>query len=268
VPVDTAVAGLFVSAIDPRDPDRVWARVASPAIDAFGNTPTTLQMSADRGVTWTRIAATQGSMFGFALSPDGARLAYGGRDEGVFVGPSDGSGAFELVSTIRNRALTWSAAGLYASATEPFDPFAVGLSRDMGHSFAAVYNLAATCPQACPDSSPFDRVCRDRWTDLSGGVASLTGATGQTCSVAWAHAPRNADAGADAALNSADAGSSESPGPPSGGCWCDMSARGGRSKGVSAIVVMGTLALLARGRSRLPSKSKWNERTPALLRRW
>src|SRR5260221_12412327 len=110
-------------------------------------------MSSDRGVTWTSTVATRGSMYGFARSPDGARLAYGNADEGVFVGASDTTGAFAHVSAIKNRGLTWSASGLYASATEPVDPFAVGLSKNADASYQAIYQLKNTCPQSCPEAS-------------------------------------------------------------------------------------------------------------------
>jgi hypothetical protein len=198
----------------------LWVRIVAPPIDAFGTTPTTLHLSGDAAATWTELAATHGSMFGFALSPDGARLAYGGSDEGVLIGPPDGSSSFQQVSAIQNRGLTWSSGGLYASATEPPDPFAVGVSTDMGRTFEAIYDLRNTCPQACPDASGFERVCRGPWSDPSSGVAALTGATGETCSVAWAEVSPRGDASTDAPARAIDAGLHASSVESSGGCSC------------------------------------------------
>jgi hypothetical protein len=164
-------------------------------------------------------------MYGFALSPDGARLAYGSQDEGVFVGSSDASGAFEHVSAIKTRGLTWSAAGLYACATEPVDPFAVGLSMAADTSFKAVYQLQGTCPQSCPDESPFNRTCRASWTESTSGVAKLTGATGEACSVSWARTSNAGDAGLEASDAAADAGTMPKSVEASGGCSCELGAR-------------------------------------------
>jgi hypothetical protein len=226
VPVETAVSGLFVSAIDPRDPDRLWVRVLSPSVDAFGTSPTSLKMSGDRGDTWTSIVVTQGGMYGFALSPDGGRVAYGTTNDGVFVGPSDGTGGFALVSAIKNRGLTWSASGLYASATEPVDPFAVGLAKNADASFEPIYLLKSTCPQACPDDSPFNQACRGPWTDPSSGVARLTGATGEACSVAWAQVSGPVDAGFEGTPVTSDAAVGENPPQASRGCSCELGADG------------------------------------------
>src|SRR5262249_47252971 len=151
------------------------------ALDPFGMAPTTLLTSGDRGASWTTVASTAGSMFGFGLSPDGTELAYGTQQDGIFVAPTDGSGPFERVRMLKDRCLTWSRAGLYACGTEPIDAFSVGRSTDEGRSFDALYRFADTCPQTCPDDSSFGRACRAPWTDPSSGVRVLTGATGTTC---------------------------------------------------------------------------------------
>jgi hypothetical protein len=160
-------------------------------------------------------------MLGFALSPDGSLLAYGGQQDGVHVGASDGSAAFARVSDIRNRCLTWSGSTLYACATEPYDPFAVARSDDSAQSFVPIYKLADTCPQSCGDDTAFARSCRPTWTDPVNGVATLIGASGQSCSVPWS-AIGARDAGTDVTIGDAaqvDAGSSIEA---AGGCSCSL----------------------------------------------
>jgi photosystem II stability/assembly factor-like uncharacterized protein len=251
----TQVANLFVSAIDPRDAERLWIRVASPAIDMFGTTPTLLATSADHGDTWTHIAETRGPMLGFALSPDGTRLAYGSQD-GVLVGTSDGSDAFDRVSTIQNRGLTWTSAGLYACATDSIDPFAIGLSTDEGRSFEPIYRLRNTCPQVCPDDTPFDRTCRGPWVDPTSGVASRTAATGQACTVPWASMATSHDGGSDDGGvdggTKVPEGSSSPPFEATGGCACGV-RRGANQplpRGASIALVAALAVLRRRGRER------------------
>jgi hypothetical protein len=61
------------------------------------------------------LAATDNqAMLGFALSPDGSRLAYGGPADGLFIGASDGSEGFTKLSELRVRCLRWNQTGLYA----------------------------------------------------------------------------------------------------------------------------------------------------------
>jgi len=255
-------AGVFIGAIDPKDPDRVWIRIFARETDALGMAPTTLRVSSDRGATWKDLAETTGSMFGFALATDATSLAYGGQD-GVFIGPSDGSGEFKRVSTLNNRCLTWATAGLYACGTEPIDLFTVGLSTDAGERFDALYKLADTCPQSCPDDGPFVQVCRASWTDPLNGVATLTRATEKACSVAWAKVSGDGtieDAAGDGGDRGAREGSTASaPFEASGGCSCQTGRADGRGP---HIVGAGALALyLARRRRRTePPRPRFSRR--------
>jgi hypothetical protein len=226
--VSSAGGGAFVSAIDPQDPDRLWVRVPTAPVDAFGMAPTTLLLSQDKAATFMKLAETAGSMLGFALSPDGKTLAYGGPGDGVFVGPSTSNSNFTKVSTLMNRCLTWSAAGLYACFTEPYDPFSIGLSTDRGGSFAPVYRFVDTCPQQCPDDSAFATTCRSSWTTPPGGAGWITQATGANCSVSWARVVPMRDAGSDDGGAPADAkkpdtdASVETPSPANPSCGCRM----------------------------------------------
>jgi photosystem II stability/assembly factor-like uncharacterized protein len=190
---------LLVSAVDAKDPDRLWIRLPAKG-DTLGLFAASMLMSSDKGVSWKTLASTDKAMFGFALSPDGTELAYGGPFDGLYIGPSDGSGQFKKVSNLQVRCLRWISTGLYVCGTEPADPFSLGLSTDKGASFKSIYKLADTCPQVCPSSTQFEATCKDTWTTIGPFIK----ATGEACSVPWSIV----DAGMSNGSNS-DAGSPE-----------------------------------------------------------
>jgi hypothetical protein len=208
---------LFVSAVDPTNPDRLWVRVPAQG-DRFGLFPTSLLLSSDKGASFAMIGATEKGMLGFALSPDGTRLAYGGPFDGLYVGAADGSSPFVQVAALRVRCLRWNADGLYACGSEPQDPFSLGLSTDEGASFRTVYRMIDTCPQACADGTSFAQSCEQSWS----GIGPRIAASGERCSVSWARPPpTSSDAGA---VGAADAGTMRDASAEAGG---DSSGRGG-----------------------------------------
>jgi MYXO-CTERM domain-containing protein len=197
-----AGSGSFlISAIHPTNPDMLWLRVPARG-DTLGILPARLYLSTDKGQNFRMLAATQRAMFGFALSPDGSQLAYGGPSDGLYVGPADGSGSFEKRGKWGVRCLRWSEQGaLYACGSEPADPFSLGVSDDQGATFRPLYKLVDTCPAECAEDSPFAHTCQAAWTP----VRPLIKASGAMCSVPWAGAP------VDAAVSEAadDAGETE-----------------------------------------------------------
>jgi MYXO-CTERM domain-containing protein len=168
--------------------------------------PARLYVSVDKGQSFTQIAATQQGMFGFALSPDGSQLVYGGPGDGLFRGPSDGSGPFVKLGTIGVRCLRWpSEDALYACATEPRDPFSVAVSHDQGESFEPLYRMLETCPQACPEGTSFALSCEEAWSTTRPFIT----ATGSMCAVPWAAPPEPEDAGARPVLDGGNAGAKD-----------------------------------------------------------
>ena len=91
---------LFLSGIHPTDPDRLWFRVPGRG-DIYGVLPARLWLSTDGAASFDQVADTQGGMLGFALSPDGDRVAFGGPLDGLFVAPSDASAAPSKVSDLQ-----------------------------------------------------------------------------------------------------------------------------------------------------------------------
>ena len=208
---------LLISAIHPRDPDRLWLRVPVRG-DTLGLFAARLFVSTDKGKTARMLALTRTAMLGFALSPDGEKVAYGAPADGLFVGPSDGSGTFEKRNSVAVRCLRWRVDGaLFACGTEPLDAFSLAISRDEGRTFEGLYSLKDTCPATCADANAYASACREPWT-TSTRVA--VGAVANMCTVPWASEGNGPDAGVareerDAALAS-DAGPSGEPPPRTG----------------------------------------------------
>jgi photosystem II stability/assembly factor-like uncharacterized protein len=223
---------MFVGAIDPADADRFWVRVPARG-DVFGFFPATLLVSADRGQTFTTVAATARAMFGFALSPDGKQLAYGGPFDGLFVGPA--AGPFTKVSSLGVRCLKWGERGLYACGSQPPDAFTLGLSPNADGVFEPLYDARTTCPMTCEAGSAFQAACETPWSAIGPAIGAPS-----TCDVPWSDAGSSdasatggtagtAGTGGTSALP--DASSSDSGGampgvtPPTearGGCACEL----------------------------------------------
>jgi MYXO-CTERM domain-containing protein len=194
---------LFVSGIHPTDADRVWLRVAA-LDDTIGLLPARLYITENKGETFRMLAETQKSMYGFALSPDGSKLAYGGPSDGLYVGPSDGSVPFQKRNALSVRCLRWiEDDALYVCATQPSDPFSVGISSDDGLSFQPLYKLTDTCPAECAAGSSFANSCEAAWTPTRAFIS----ATADMCSVPWAKPVQVLDASVPVEPEPVDAGS-------------------------------------------------------------
>ncbi|HMJ15817.1 MAG TPA: hypothetical protein VK524_30585 [Polyangiaceae bacterium] len=184
---------LYIAGVDPNNVDRIYARVARNAWDTTGRPPSVLRVSHDKGATWQDLYDTRNSvtiedksMLGFALSPDGRNMVFGG-PFGVFAGPAP-AGPFTKVHNMQNRCLKWTGAGIYACATQTqnpafSDPYTVGLSTDGGHNFRSVFErVTQTCPLTCAAGTPVANTCPKAWYDPTNpdpnrSVKVLIGAT-------------------------------------------------------------------------------------------
>jgi hypothetical protein len=249
VPRPSTAGSVFISAIDPRNPDRLWVRLPARG-DTFGRFPASLSVSHDKGATWVSLADTQRGMFGFALSPDGSELAYGGPFDGLFVGLSDGSGGFRKVNDVPIRCLRWLSSGLYVCGSERPGPFSVGVSQDHGATFDPLYNMANTCPEACSDGEQFATTCGDAWSVIAPAIM----ASGATCRVPWTHVDggredgNSNEGGVDAAEGDAATPLPTPSGAGSSGCSCELRPR--RERGHAVMWASVLACLLAAGRSR------------------
>lgn len=181
---------LFLSAIHPSDPDRLWARVPGLG-DVYGVLPARLWVSTDGATTFKQVADTQGGMLGFALSPAGDRVVFGGPLDGLFVAPTDESAPPSKVSNLQVRCLRWLTSGLYACGGEPTDPYSLGHTSDPTQPFAPLWHRADTCRAACAPTAPLELTCRDPWET----VAPLIGAETAVCGEGSTRPDAGADAG-------------------------------------------------------------------------
>ncbi|HKP61178.1 MAG TPA: hypothetical protein VJV78_30820 [Polyangiales bacterium] len=194
---------LYLSAIHPRDPDRLWVRVPARG-DIYGVVPAKLWVSTDGGARFEQVGETaKGGMLGFALSPDGDRIAFGGPLDGLFLAPSDASEAPSKISDLVVSCLRWRSRGLYACALEPNAPFALGLAPEATQDFVPLWHRANTCRATCMPPSSLELRCQTPWEEL----APLIGADAPVCDASSSMPDASIDAGSTVAEAGLDGGS-------------------------------------------------------------
>jgi hypothetical protein len=190
---------LFISGIHPTDPDRVWFRVPGRG-DVNGVLPARLWLSRDGAASFDQVADTKAGMLGFAVSPDGDRVAFGGPADGLFVAPSDGSAAPSKVSGVRVNCLRWVSGGLYVCAGEPIDPYSLGYAVEPTQAIVPLWHRSNTCRGTCAASSRFEPTCRAPWE----AVAPFIGAASAMCDTSSPMEDASIDAGSGASGPSVD----------------------------------------------------------------
>ena len=153
----------YIGAVDPVDPDVVYLRkrCSMPGPDAHGR----VLVTRDGAATWQEVWNGRGDVAGFALSPDGTKLAVGGPMEGVHLAITLDF-AFRRVSDVGAQCLTWLSAGLFACADEGTYGFSIGQSQDEGLTFAPVLHFADILPHDCPVGSP-GASCLAAWSTVA-----------------------------------------------------------------------------------------------------
>lgn len=209
---------LFIAAIDPKNPDRVFVRV----LHAEGSD---VLLTEDGGKTFRSVLHMGSSMFGFAKSEDGA-LYWAGSGN-----PADG------IWRSRDRGLTWAQVNrlrvyclhaqgdkLYACSS-PYGAagsFAVAVSKDEGTTFQTL----------------------NGFVDVQGPIA-CDGGLGAACAEKWpatravlVPAPPEVDASAATLADaSADAGAPSIK--PRAGCGCGIVATENSSNGFALFLAIG-----------------------------
>lgn len=231
-------ANVYLSAVDPFDAARIYVRVERDPDDE-------LLLSTDAGETYSSLIEINGGMLGFALSPDGSRIAVGGPSGGVLVAARD-DGLFVPASATPVTCLAWSARALYACGVDEIaSGFALGASSDEGKTFAPLLPaLGDVCgpitSSVCGPTTPYAQACPGRWPGVLATLRSTTGAPA-ACTAAVGGASGAAGAGAVGGSNAGSAGGPGGPSPsptPDDGC----AARQGATSRVGASV-LGVLAL-------------------------
>ncbi len=214
----------YIAGVDPANPDRLYVRLSGTDTDH-------LLVSEDGAQTFTEIFSSTSDLLGFALSPDGKRVAIGSTVDGVHVANATDH-VFQKVSAVECRCLTWTNAGVYACANEFADEFTVGLSTDEGKTFAKIYKLNEMCPLECPAGSPGTTACASSWAPL----AATLGVDQTKCGIA-----------SSSSGSSSSSGTSPPPNPQPEGCACDMTNPSGQT--FVGMFAMGAL-IVALGRKR------------------
>ncbi len=215
IPIAGKLNAPFIAAVASEDPDTLYVRLAGA--------PGQLLVTHDAGQHVDRVLDFQGSVDGFALSPDGQFALASSRVDGVWRAPTNDL-SFERLSCAKLRCLSWSAAGLFACADEFEAGFLVGESSDQGASFSArLHESCVRGPRSCAASSSVGSVCPAAWPAISEQLGSDCSAAGSftpstSCSSGAAGDGGAAgDSGEVSAVGEANAGGG-SPTRPRGGC--------------------------------------------------
>jgi hypothetical protein len=153
----------FIAAVDPHDENVLYVRVTHQIEELF--------VSSDGAKTWKSIYVATSPILGFALAPDGSKVAVASK-AGIAVADT-ADYAFQRVSAVAATCLNWSAAGIYACAAESTEGFSIGLSTDDAHSFQPLYHLYDACSLDCPASSATTEQCSSAACDAGSDAGSL-----------------------------------------------------------------------------------------------
>jgi YVTN family beta-propeller protein len=188
----------FLAGVSPLEAERLYLRIAAPD-------GTLLVISDDSGDSFSPVHAGTGSLLGFAISPEGDKIAFGGPNDGVWIANADGTDKQQR-SALGVSCLGWSEQGLYACSDSTED-FGVGRSDDEGQTFERLLSFSELCGNTlCDPSSEVGRLCRGAWNAQGPRL-------GASCNVT-APASAGAAGGGGAASNPAQSGG----GPGQSGC--------------------------------------------------
>ena len=226
--VHPAITGVpYLSAVDPDDADRIYVCV-------HGTDNDSVYVSNDGGNTLELLAERPGEMLGFALSPDGSRIAIGGPAFGLQIADSE-TASFGAVSDVRVRCLTWTATTLYICAGQATDGFTLAASTDDGETIEPLYHLTDLAPLACDGSTPVDQLCPANWP----GTADLLGIVTEP--------PTTSTGGAGG--QGAGGAAADGVGEEGGGC-CSTAGAASRGRGAALLAfALGATSFAARYRA-------------------
>ena len=190
------VSGLYVAAVSPTDPQRVYLRVnrKSQADDGSTTWDDSLLVSDDAGVTASERLRQPAALLGFALSADGKTVLAGYGDPvvapivvnpdavGLYAASADTLMFSHEIPDFYVSCLRYSARGLYACAKES-DP--LGMNGDRTDFHVGVFEGAGV-PSALSDFTPLLKL-----KDLRGPIPLASGQA-SACAAEWASSdPQN-----------------------------------------------------------------------------
>jgi hypothetical protein len=233
VPLIDSERAVYIAAVDPTDPERVYLRT-SAGVDK----PTRLilrEAGPDGGPPTQRTLHTAvGALPGFALTPDGSKVYIGGPKDGVKVASTQDF-VFQQKSTLEVQCLAVTSEGLWACSNERMG-FIAGISTDEGATFQARLRF---CDLGGPLGCGQGTATNDRCIPLWPAQKALIGCGG------------GFDGGGDAGFSDAGPGFTPTPPPPKN---CDCHASPAGPWGAVVSVVGAAVALIRRARRRRSDK--------------
>jgi hypothetical protein len=164
---------MYLSAVAPADPDTLYVRVDDGTSDH-------LIVSRDGGLTFAEVLTIPTEMLGFALSPDGSRVAAGGPDVRLQVASTSDFGFAPAADIKSLRCLTWAESGLFACAQESLDHWTLARSADDGQSFTPLWHVQDLVPLECDASTSTGSACPRAWLDVSAQIGAELVPSGET----------------------------------------------------------------------------------------
>ncbi|MEM6787033.1 MAG: hypothetical protein AAF715_05895 [Myxococcota bacterium] len=238
----------YIGAVDPVDPDIFYVGLVRIDQD-LGVTYYGLLVTQDGGASFTEAFTRETNMPGFALSPDGTRIAIGGADEGLWT--ADASTLdFTQVNDAVVRCLTWTESGLYACTDQFVDGFNLAVSTDEGATLTPLSMLSSPCgPPTCDATTPTGEFCPAEWVIERLELGATTCDDGE--GGGGGGAMSSGQGGSGAGTTGPPGGNPSAPSPGGCGCRVAVGAPSSRSGAVAPWAWLLGLALARRGR-RLP----------------
>jgi len=225
---------IFISAIDPDDPDRIFVRVSGDPDDR-------LVISDDGGQSFREVLRMP-VMRGFARSDDGATVYAGGDARGLWRSLDRGETFAPVTGGIaRVNCLAVRGDELWACGNDFVDGFTLGRSTDGGANFEPVlrFKFIAGVPE-CAADSPVTMLCGPVFPELRARFVPSERDAGPGTD--------GGDAGALDAGPTFDAGTPVVPPEPGGCCAVAGTRSGGGRAGALLAAVVALVALRMRRR--------------------
>jgi photosystem II stability/assembly factor-like uncharacterized protein len=151
----------FIAAVDPANPDRLYLRLDDSTTDY-------LLVSDDAGTSFDQAFSLDTELLGFALSPDGQRVALGGPGKGLFLADASDLEFQPSPAPIANLScLKWTQDALFACGNETADGFTLATSSDGGENFAPLFHLHDLTPLSCNADTDVGARCEAAWPALA-----------------------------------------------------------------------------------------------------
>jgi hypothetical protein len=171
----------YIAGVHPIDAGRLAVRVNEVE-------RTLLYETRDSGATFELLFVADGLLTGFAYSPDGSELAFGGTEEGLF-GGSSATREFERRADVAPMCLGWNDDGLWACADARTAGFSFGRSTDGGRTFEPLLRFADLCgSSSCRGESDVGALCSNDWRTVGPSLSA-------TCNVDVPDGGPSTDAG-------------------------------------------------------------------------